>query len=174
MGPNHGPFLGGQFIRLVEDLLGDTDFSHVMKESGHAQMGQLLLGNADPLAQGNGIDGHIDAMVKRVIVVVLDIGQPQEGRLVLHDGVDRVLHEVLGLADVDEFLRPDALRHLPHQVYGLGVNVLRLALLPLRVDEKIFIPQIVQFSHGDAVDPPEVELTIHVEVVALIAFIQLG
>ena len=74
-------------------------------------MGQMLFWNADPLPQGNGIDGHIHGMIEGVFIIILNIRQPQQSGIILQDGVDGVLHEALGLSDIERFLLIDVLHH---------------------------------------------------------------
>ena len=72
-------------------------------------MGEMLFGNPDPLAQSDGIDGHIHGMIEGVFIVILNIRQTQQSRLILHDGVDSILHETFGFSNIERFLLINAL-----------------------------------------------------------------
>ena len=75
-------------------------------------MGEMLFGNPNPLTQCNGIDGDIHRMIKGVFIIIFDIRQTQQCGIILHDGVDRVLHETFGFSDIERFLLIDTLHDL--------------------------------------------------------------
>ena len=60
---------------------------------------------AQAVAYRQGEDAHVDAVGEGVLVVVLDRGQREQGRLVLQQHVDRALDRPLGLPDAGRALR---------------------------------------------------------------------
>jgi len=70
-------FLGGEFARLVENLGIDAHLADVMQQSGHAQQLQLVIRQAEVIAEPHRHDRNGQAVQAGIQVLALQPDQPE-------------------------------------------------------------------------------------------------
>ncbi len=124
--PLHDPeLLLGKLPGLVQDLPGHQVLAKIVEQGGHAQGMDIVLGAVEVAGIGHAEHGHVDAVGVRVLVVLPELAQADQGVGVARQAGDHLLHQCGGLVIVEILTGLDALDELPGKRNRVPVEGLR-------------------------------------------------
>ena len=89
-------FLGGEFARLVENLGIDAHLADVMQQSGHAQQLQLVIRQAEVIAESHRHDRNGQAVQAGIQVLALQPDQPEHRAFIAQHARRTLDHAMAG------------------------------------------------------------------------------
>jgi hypothetical protein len=94
-----------------------------VEKAGHPDLGLLLEGEGERIRHGEREHGHVDGVVVRVFVEILDQGQGHDGIAVPLEHAADVFHHSFRLGSRGDFAQADILQHRNHGMDRVVVDL---------------------------------------------------